>query len=78
MKQIKKIQELKVQHKAVYLNDGMSLADVLKQVLADGVTDLSTVKYDQDYVGCQCDHGDSYCYCATTYTDMRFNYEVKT
>jgi len=77
MKKNKKTEPV-VQTRTVCLHEGMSLADVLKQVLADGITDLSKVTYDHDYVGCQCDHGDSYCYCESSYTDMRFKYEVKT
>ncbi len=68
----------KPQIKVVYLESGMSLSDVLERVKADGITDLSCVKYDHDYIGCQCDHGDNYCYCPSSYADMRFEYEVKT
>ena len=68
--------EPKVQTRTVYLCEGMSLADVLKQVLADGVTDLSTVRYDHDYDGGCCNN--EYCYCDSSYRDMRFRFEVKT
>lgn len=70
--------EPKVETRVVYLNEGTSLAAVLRQVLTDGVTDLSTVKYDHDYVGCCGGHGEGeYCYCPSSYADMRFEYEVK-
>ena len=77
MKKSKKT-ESKTQTRAVYLNEGMSLADVLKQILADGVTDLSAVKYDHDYQGCGGHSDGEYCYCPPSYSDMKFVYEVKT
>jgi len=77
MKKNKKTKEPKVETRAVYLTEGMSLADLLKKVLADGVTDLSTVTYDHEYEGgCRCNG--EYCYCESAYRDMRFKYEVKT
>lgn len=67
------------QKRVVYLEDGMSLSDVLAKVMADGVTDLSTVKYDHDYEGCCGGHPEGeYCYCNPSYSEMRFVYEVKT
>jgi hypothetical protein len=77
MKKIKKI-EPQTQTRVVYLEDGMSLADVLSKIMADGVTDLSTVRYSHDYVGCCGGHCEGeYCYCPSSYTDMGFRYEVK-
>ena len=74
----KKNGESKVEQRAVYLESGMSLADVLAKVMADGVTDLSTVKYYGDFVGCCGGHAEGeYCYCPSSYTDIRFEYEVK-
>ena len=60
----------------IYLDEGDTLASIMSQLMAVGVTDLSKVKFDRDYVGCQCDHGDSYCYCPSSYTDMRFRWEA--
>lgn len=75
MKKQKKI-EPKVQHKAMHLYEGASLADIIKQVMADGVTDLSSVKYDHNYQGgCHCN--EEYCYCEPSYTEMRFCYTVE-
>lgn len=76
MKRTKK-NEPQVEHRAVYLNEGMSLADLLAQVLAAGVTDLSTVKYDHDYEGCGGHPEGEYCYCPSSYSEMRFEYTVK-
>ncbi len=77
MKKIKK-NESKTQTRAVYLEDSITLAEVLQRVLADGVTDLSTVKYDHNYQGCGGHPEGEYCYCPPSYSDMRFVYEVKT
>ena len=55
----------------------MTLADVIERLKADGVTDLTKVNYDHSYVGCCADHGDGYCYCPSSYNDMRFEYEVE-
>jgi hypothetical protein len=69
----------KPQIKVVYLESGTSLSDVLERVKADGITDLSCVKYDHDYIGCCGGHSEGeYCYCPSSYADMRFEYEVKT
>jgi hypothetical protein len=70
--------EPKTQTRAIHLYEGMSLADLLKQVVADGITDLSTVKYDHDYEGCCGGHPEGeYCYCSPSYSEMRFCYQVK-
>ena len=61
---------------AIYLEADMTLAEVLQRLSEAGVTDFNKVKFDRDYVGCQCDHGDSYCYCPSSYTDMRFDWET--
>jgi hypothetical protein len=70
----KNIKEIK--RGAIYLTEGQTLADVLKQLLEQGVTDFSKVKYDHDYIGCHGGHGDEYCYCPSSYGDMRFNWEA--
>lgn len=74
---IKKTKPLK--KGAVYLNYGMTLADVLTQLAEAGVTDFSKVRYDFESVsgGCTC-NSDDYCYCdyETTYKDIRFNWEI--
>ena len=77
MKYIKK-NKPQDEHRAVYLSEGMSLADLLAQVLASGVTDLSTVKYDHNYEGCCGGHPEGeYCYCPPSYSEMRFEYTVR-
>ena len=72
----KKKEEVKLNSGCLYLEEGMTLTDVISKMLAAGVTDFSKVVYDHDYVGCQCDHGDSYCYCDSSYRDIRFNWEA--
>lgn len=72
----KKIQKVETKTVVVYLEESMTLADVIKKLVEQGVTDLSKVTYDHEYVGCQCDHGDNYCYCDGSYRDMRFRGEV--
>ena len=72
----KKKEEVKLNHGSIYMETGMTLADVISQTLAAGVTDFSKVVYDRDYVSCQCDHGDSYCYCDSSYRDIRFDWEA--
>jgi len=76
MKKTKK-NEPRVETRAVYLTEGMTLTDLLAQVAAAGVTDLSTVRYDHDYIGCNGDHDGGYCYCPSSYGDMRFEYTVR-
>lgn len=73
---MKKKEEIKTKKGAVYLESGMTLATVLSTLLAEGVTDFSKVRYDCDYVGCSCDHGDGYCYCPSSYDDIRFDWET--
>jgi hypothetical protein len=75
MKKTKKSES--VERRAVYLTEGMSLADLLAQVAAVGVTDLSTVKYDHDYEGCGGHPEGEYCYCPPSYSEMRFEYSVR-
>ncbi len=62
--------------KVVYLSSGTTLADVIRQVTESGVADFSTVSFDHDYVGCQCDHDGGYCYCDGSYRDERFVWEI--
>ncbi len=62
---------------AIYLEEGMTLAQLIKQLMDAGVTDFSKVKYDHDYVGCCGGHGEGeYCYCPSSYTDIRFDWEA--
>jgi hypothetical protein len=75
MKKTKKNES--VEQRALYLYEGMSLADLLAQVAEAGVTDLSTVKYSHDYEGCGCHHDDGHCYCPPSYSEMRFEYSVR-
>jgi hypothetical protein len=79
MKKKKIEKQTDVRQGAVYLNYGMTLADVFTELVKNGVTDFSKVKYEcnEVYTGCQggCD---GYCYCPsrTTYEDIRFDWEI--
>jgi hypothetical protein len=75
---MRKTNKTKTQTKVVYLEEGTSIADVLKQAMADGVTDLSAIRYAHEYGNSCCGHADGeYCYCSQSYNDMRFEYEVE-
>ena len=77
MKKRKKI-EPQFEYRTIYLHEGTSLSDIIKQVMTEGVTDLSSVKYDHTYESCPRDHGEGqYCYCSPTYSEMRFCYTVE-
>lgn len=80
MKKKKIEKQTEVRQGAVYLNDGMTFADVIAELVKNGVTDFSKVKYNcnEVYTGCDgCCCGD-YCYCSskTTYEDVRFDWEI--
>lgn len=76
MKKKKEKVQTKPTSGAIYLNEGVTLAELIKQAEALGITDFSKVRYDHDYVGCHADHGDGYCYCPSSYADMRFDWEI--
>lgn len=67
----------KIQRKngALYLSYGMSLASIIDQLKADGVTDFTKVTFDADSTSC-CGCTDGYCYCPSSYTDIRFDWEA--
>lgn len=76
MKKKKIIEQSKPTSGVLYLEPGMSLADLINQALLVGATDFTKIRFDHDYVGCNADHGDGYCYCPSSYTDERFNWEI--
>jgi hypothetical protein len=60
--------------RAISIGNGDSLASIIEQLAEMGVTDFSKVSFGADSVGCQCDHGDSYCYCESSYSELRFEF----
>ena len=73
---IKTKEQPSIKRGSVYLETGMTLTEIIGRLKEAGVKDFSKVTYDHEYIGCQCDHGDGYCYCPSTYTDMRFDWEI--
>lgn len=62
----------------VTIDDGNSLASLIAEVQRKGITekDFDKVKVKMDYVGC-CGHPDGeYCYCPSSYTDIRFEWSL--
>jgi hypothetical protein len=57
--------------------EGCSIENLIKSLKEKGVTDLSKVTVKMEYVGCCADHGDGYCYCPPTWTDIRLEWEIK-
>ncbi len=55
----------------IAIDDGMTIKDLLDQLAANGVTDLSKVKLKMEYGGCSCSRDSDYCYCPSSYTDIR-------
>ena len=79
MKKKKIEKQTEVRQGALYLNDGMTLADVITELVKNGVTDFSKVKYNCNEVYTGCDGGcEGYCYCPsrTTYEDVRLDWEI--
>ena len=77
MKKTKKIiEQTKPTSGVIYLSEGTTLAEVLAQVMAAGVTDLHNVRFDHDFVGCNGHPEGEYCYCPSSYTDERFTWEI--
>ena len=78
MKKTKKVieEQTKPTSGVIYLEEGTTLAEVLAQVMAVGVTDFSKVRFDHDYVGCNGHPEGEYCYCPSSYTDERFSWEI--
>lgn len=66
----------KVTKGAIYLNCGDTLDVLIKQLVDAGVKDYSKVSVQMNYVSCQCDHGDDYCYCDSSYNDIRLDWEI--
>ena len=61
----------------ISLSDNYSLQGLLDQLKDKGVTDLTQVKIKMDYQSCCGGHGDGeYCYCPTTYSDIRLEWEI--
>ena len=57
-----------------YVSEGTTLQSLVDRATALGVTDLSKVVFDCEYVsGCCGGHDEgSYCYCESGYNDLRF------
>lgn len=54
-----------------YLDESLSLQNVIDKAMAAGVTDFKRIRFNHTYAGCIC-QGDGYCYCDGSYTDERF------
>ncbi len=65
--------------RTIPVSPGDSLQSIIDQAVEAGVTDLSKVVLDGDYVGGCCgghEEGE-YCYAESGYTDLRFEYQGK-
>jgi hypothetical protein len=59
----------------IYLDQGHTVADILTMLREQGASesDYNNIKIKMDYVGCCGGHGEGeYCYCPSSYTDIRF------
>ena len=66
----------KVSKGVEYINCGDTLADLIERLTEAGVKDFSKVTIQMDFVSCQCDHGDDYCYCDSSYDNIRLEWEI--